>query len=602
MHRLSEIAISNFRSCNDVTLALDDCTPVIGYNNAGKSNILRAIEWLLAPRPLVDGDFFDPNTAVQVEATVQGLTGELLDLLDDRHRSKIVSFIQNGVLRFRQVQETPGGSKSDIKLEIFDPVEVGVGGVWKPNPSGIPEAIKKLFPEPITIGAMEDAAEDSTKSKAGTTIGKLLAEFTEPVEQAHGNDIQLDLHKIKQRLSAHGEDRADQLQRFDREASAALELFFPGMQLHLDIPVPDVGSLFKAGTIRISERDRNTIRDFTDLGHGAQRSVQMALVRYLADLRAQSSCSVQRRLLLIEEPELFLHPQAIEQIRHALETLSKGEYQVIFATHSPMMIARSTIPRTRIIRKDNHSGQTRVMVSLEDALKNRVDEEDNRLHILLDLKNASGWLFSDRVLLAEGKTEQALLPAIYGAATGQTLADDRLALVNLGGSNATYAALEVFRELGIQASVLVDFDYAVTQAVKHRLIDPTDADLASCLDQIKAMAAQDPDILLNSEGRPTNKGQKKAAAVYQEWAATAAGRPIANALHEKLTPHRIWLWPGGDIESHLGLDGKKQPKEWAPFLQKLESEALQDSVADYATVKAFLAWLRPAEPAPKDDA
>ena len=589
MHRLAEIAITNFRSCCDVTLALDDCTPIIGYNNAGKSNIIRAIEWVLAPTTLVAGDFFDPDAAVQVAARVTGLTGELLGLLDPRHRSKITPFIQDESLRFRQVQAKPGGSKRDISLEIYDPAVPASANAWKLNPAGIPEAIKRLFPEPITIGAMEDAAEDSTKSKAGTTISKLLAEFTAPVEQAHGADIQRDLHKIKQRLSAHGKDRADQLQRFDREASAALELFFPGVQLHLDIPVPDIGSLFKAGTIRISERDRNTIRDFTDLGHGAQRSVQMALIRYLADLRAQASRSEQRRLLLIEEPELFLHPQAIEQIRYALETLSQDQYQIIFATHSPMMIARSTIPRTRIIREE---AQTRVMASLEDALKKRVDEEDNRLHVLLDLKNASGWLFSDRVLLAEGKTEQALLPAIYEAATGHTLADDRLALVNLGGTGAVYAALQVFTELGIEASALVDFDYALTQAVKHRLIQPDDADLKQCLCQIKTTSTQDPSIVLNVDGRPTNQGQKKAAAVYREWAATADGRPIAQALHDKLKPHRIWLWPGGDIECHLGLPDTKHPTVWTPFVQRLENEPIETLVADYETLTDFLAWLR----------
>lgn len=78
--------------------------------------------------------------------------------------------------------------------------------------------------------------------------------------------------------------------------------------------------------------------------------------------------------------------------------------------------------------------------------------------------------------------------------------------------------------------------------------------------------------------------------------------PIVNTLHEKLKPRHIWLWPGGDFESHLGLGGKKQLKECGPCLQKLESQPLQDSVADYVKLKACSAWLRPANPVPKDDA
>jgi putative ATP-dependent endonuclease of the OLD family len=594
MHRLAAIAITNFRSCRDVQLALDDCTPIVGYNNAGKSNIIRAIEWVLAPRPLAAGDFFDPNIPVRVEATVTGLTTALLDLLNESHRRKIAPFISDNQLRFCLTQTTPGCKKNEIQQEIHDPTATKEEDRWKPNPSGIFEAIKKLFPEPITIGAMEDVAEDSTKAKSGTTISKLLAEFTEPVVQAHGADIASDLHKIRQRLSAYGEERAAQLQRFDREASAALQHFFPGLQLHLDIPVPDIGALFKAGTIRISERERSGIRDFTELGHGAQRSIQMALIRYLADLRSLSGRSPQRRLLLIEEPELFLHPQAIEQIRQALETLSQERYQVIFATHSPLMIARKSIPRTRIIRKDGQYGETRVLVSLEDALTKRVDEEDKRLHVLFDLKHASGWLFSDRVLLAEGKTEQALLPALYEAATGQTLADHRLSVVTLGGSEAIHAALKVFAEIGIEARALVDFDYALTQGVKHGLIQETDAHLCACLGQIKDMAATDTAIKLNEKGRPTNKGTKRAAMVYQEWAQTSDAKLTVQALQDTLKAHGIWLWPGGDIEHHLGLPGQKEPAIWAEFLQRLETNPIHHVVADHVTIEAFVSWLQAA--------
>ncbi|MCX6866013.1 MAG: AAA family ATPase [Verrucomicrobia bacterium] len=49
MHTLAHISISNFRSCKNVSLPLGDFTPVVGYNNAGESNILTAIEWRIDP-------------------------------------------------------------------------------------------------------------------------------------------------------------------------------------------------------------------------------------------------------------------------------------------------------------------------------------------------------------------------------------------------------------------------------------------------------------------------------------------------------------------------------------------------------------------------
>ncbi|ERS87964.1 ATP-dependent nuclease [Halomonas sp. PBN3] len=594
MHHLTDIHIQNFRSCRDVSLALSDCTPVVGYNNAGKSNIMAAIEWLVAPRALGEGDFFDTAQPVVVEGVIEGLDDAMLDRLEPGHRKKMLPFIQDERMLLRRVQVEPGGGKAAAKLQVCKPGADGESeGGWQGPPTGIPQAIQALFPEPIFIGAMEDAAEDATKPKTGTTLGKLLAEFTTPLEEAHGAAIQAAFDAVSRQLASDGAERVAELQRFDQEATQAVADFFPGINLHLDIPVPEVKSLFKQGTVKVSEHGRGAIRDFTSLGHGAQRSIQMALIRYLAELKAQEDQQAQRRLLLIEEPELFLHPQAIEQVRLALESLSRVGYQVVFATHSPMMIDRTAIPHSRIVRKDAVTGETRVMLSVSEALQRRVENADTRLHTLFELRNASGWLFSDRVLLAEGPTERRLLPVLYQAVKGRTLAADRFAVMNLGGVGSLPHCLKVFDELGIDAYALADFDFAINQAVKHRLIDKQDVDLESCLSQIAAMADQDPDIELGGNRRPTNNGRKKAAQVYAEWARQEAAHPVTMALHEKLKAQRVWLWCRGDIEAVLGLPGDKNEQEWAEFTQRLEAEGLETCVKTPDSLRDFFHWLNP---------
>lgn len=88
--------------------------------------------------------------------------------------------------------------------------------------------------------------------------------------------------------------------------------------MHLDISVPEVQSVFRQGTVRVSEERHGTTRDFSSVGHGAQRSIQMVLIRYLADMTPPPKGeTVQRRLPLIEEPELFLRPLSVEQLRAA---------------------------------------------------------------------------------------------------------------------------------------------------------------------------------------------------------------------------------------------------------------------------------------------
>jgi putative ATP-dependent endonuclease of OLD family len=599
MHHLAHVRIQNFRSCRDVALALGDCTPIVGYNNAGKSNVLAALEWFVTSTSLRATDFHDVESPVTVEGTLTGLDAEHLARIGEKHRAKIEPYIQDGQLHLRRTQHSPGARKTEIVLEVRDPNSSDSDdAAWKPNPSGIENALKALFPEPIRIGAMEDAAEDATKAKNTSTIGKLLAQFTGPAQASHGAELEQALAPLHDKLTATGTSRAAELNRFDNEATEALRPFFPGIQLHLDIPVPSVQDLFGKGTIKVSEQGRAAVRDFTALGHGAQRSIQMALIRYLADVRAGDQNSAQRRLLLIEEPELFLHPQAIEQVRAALDSLSHRGYQVVFATHSPVMVDREAAASTCIVRKDPETGETRIMPTAHEALEQRVQDENKRLHALFALEHANHWLFSDRVLVAEGPTERYLLPFIYEAVTGRKPADDGLAILGLGGAGSLPESLSVFRELGIEVRALADLDFAANQAVQHGLIARDDEDLCECLNQIRAMANNDPAITLDTNGRPrSNKdnpaGNKKPAVVFREWAARPDALSVAQNLHRKLRHNQVWLWTGGDIEHHLGLTGPKDIGTWAPYRQRLAGEPFAEVVSDHETVTALIQWLRP---------
>jgi putative ATP-dependent endonuclease of OLD family len=236
------------------------------------------------------------------------------------------------------------------------------------------------------------------------------------------------------------------------------------------------------------------------------------------------------------------------------------------------------------------------MRTAHEALEQRVQDENKRLRTLFALDNASHWLFSDRVLIAEGQTERYLLPAIYEAVTGRSPADDGLAILELGGGGSLPDSLAVFQELGIEARALADLDFAANQAVQHNLIPDDDADLLECLRQIRAMSEQDPTITIGSNGRPYfNKsnpsGSKKPSAVFCKWAALPEARSVTEALNRKLLRHNIWLWTGGDIEYHLGLRGPKDFSTWAPFRARLASEHFSDVVHDSETVAAFVAWL-----------
>lgn len=140
-------------------------------------------------------------------ATIEGITQTLLDVMPARQKSSIENYIQNETLKIRRVQETPSAKAAEIRISVWNDSD----NDWAVNPTGLDAAISVLLPEPIRIGAMENAAEDASKAKTSTTIGKLLGEFLAPVKAAHETELNQHLDEVGRRISSDGDMRFSEL-------------------------------------------------------------------------------------------------------------------------------------------------------------------------------------------------------------------------------------------------------------------------------------------------------------------------------------------------------------------------------------------------------
>ena len=127
-------------------------------------------------------------------------------------------------------------------------------------------------------------------------------------------------------------------------------------------------------------------------------------------------------LLLIDEPELYLHPQAIEQVRVSLKRLAQAGYQVVFSTHSPLFVGRTDVATANIIFKRNNEEGTTTNRSARDVVTSILAGDAVRQgKTLFELSNAKELLFSERVLLVEGHTEPEVVPRLYEHIMGERL-------------------------------------------------------------------------------------------------------------------------------------------------------------------------------------
>lgn len=584
MHKITKVTIKNFKSCSNTEILLSDFTPLVGYNNAGKSNCLSAIQWLIRKSSLTEKDFYDSSQPIEVIATIEGISQQLLGLLPKNQQTAIDRYVVYEQLKIRRLQERPNAKVADVKLSVWDIS----AAEWIPNPTGLDNAISVLLPEPIRIGAMENAAEDASKAKTTTTIGKLLAEFLEPVKTAHETELNQHLAEITSRISCNGSQRFGELSSIDQGVNQKVNNLFPGMSVKLHFETPSIDDLIKAGTLKVFE-GQGCDRDFSSYGHGAQRSIQMALVQYLAEVKRQHNQQISTTLLLIDEPELYLHPFAIEQVREALIALSQNGYQVIISTHSAQMITAEGAEKTLLIRKGNTGTYSRTR--LVDAIQRVVPNSTHQMEQLFNLAHSTQLLFAENVVLTEGKTELRLLPFLFKCVSGLTMGQEKHALVAQSGVNDTQKSLAILAEMDLPTKAICDLDYCFNGAIQHNFLLSNDSDIISIKAILQRISSTNEISLNTSTGLPKNNPTISAAKAYEILAAESNAIPLIESLHNKMKAQGIWIWKKGAIEAHLGTTNKTE-SEWARFKRDVTDNGFNVTCNDYQGINDLIDWLR----------
>ncbi|XOU94861.1 MAG: ATP-dependent nuclease [Candidatus Kerfeldbacteria bacterium] len=140
--------------------------------------------------------------------------------------------------------------------------------------------------------------------------------------------------------------------------------------------------------------DDNIIRPFERLGDGFQQV--FVILMYLFN--------PVYTIMLLEEPEIHLHPALIKKLLKILENRNYND-QIFLTTHSPLFININSLHRLfRVVKEE---GKTIVYSPRLTGIKLNY----TRLKQELNADN-SEMLFSDKVLLVEGPSDHILLRAL----------------------------------------------------------------------------------------------------------------------------------------------------------------------------------------------
>jgi putative ATP-dependent endonuclease of OLD family len=415
--RLHKLRVSNFRCIGPkaVEIELDDIVVLVGPNNAGKTSILRAYEVVMEhgtnEGKLTIDDF--PNNTI-AEGTLPTIELETVVFDTTAPGPKWVRtdpVTQEMFVREKWTWAGPGTAKKvgwDVSAGSWHATE----GPW-----GAPNVAQAYRPKPHRVAAFADPNE-----QAKQVVEVLKEALDSRIKEAKkkrpdgGNDTEAsEYEKLIAAIGALQKSIADDatkaVDELRSELAGILGKVFPGYAVSFDARPEDeiekTLSLFKVGPLlRMGPSDGHQAT-LERQGSGACRTLLWAALRILAERAGTKTDKARPHLLLMDEPENCLHPDAIREARRVLYALPDTKnWQVMITTHSPVFIDLSR-NNTSIVRVERGTTGAVEGTTIYRPTRAHLDDDDKAELKLLNMCDpyVAEFFFGGRTIVVEGDTE-----------------------------------------------------------------------------------------------------------------------------------------------------------------------------------------------------
>lgn len=536
--KLYSLIVEGFRrhSCTEVVFS--DATFLIGQNNAGKSSILAALKYLLSDEKRIPENEFlysgDNRVSNKIVLTAEfrnvsqeaenwrGFKGRVLkypvseDCLDDTGLSivyrKTYEIGQDCVIEMKQLKRTikecfsncktlqdyiDGGLDEEEIKELFPEKGMGVKlnakdkavikeidslydideneEEWFVNPGGIPGNVLSRIPKFLLIPA-QDKTEELNGNKG--TLTETLNELFNDVRDSSENYkmAQEYLEKLAMELDPSKEE--SEFGKMMKELNNVLDGVFPNTEILAKASLSDSDKSIKP-QFEISMQS-NVKTDVQLQGTGMIRAAVFALLRYKTDRDLIKGKTSRPLIIGFEEPEIYLHPNAAQQMRDTIYDLASSKNnQIVCTTHSPYMIDISKKPSQVLnslsVEKYDYNGVIIEGVKVNaftttDAFKSL--QEDDKTYIKMILKiddSIAKVFFARKTIIVEGDTEDLLFKETISRMPKEVrkLIQSNYQIIKARGKAVIISFAKYLKSMGINFIVIHDKDLNTPGAIKY---------------------------------------------------------------------------------------------------------------------------------------
>ncbi|MEG0266737.1 MAG: AAA family ATPase, partial [Bacilli bacterium] len=465
MIHLKKIKIFNYKSLKSISLDINDYLVIVGKNNSGKTNILEAINLGFSYTTIQPEDVFsskDEPFSVDKKVVV-----ELLFCPVDENNNEQPAFddlwmtalgdriafdneTTNQYFAFRTELSYDNNKESYITKKTAITT-------WNNEGDSISgRIISRDDLEPFFVmymDAQRDLALDigDRKSQWSKLTSKIKMEATDET------DVMEKIQTINERIIAGNPILSDM--------SDNLKTAVSGVDGRVSIvPITnDLSHLYKGMNVYY---DNNVIEKtaIERLGLGIRSWSSFSIIKSYIENEKRKQEEKEKAfhsILLMEEPESHLHPQAQ---RHFINDISNIDTQKIITSHSPYILSRLELNRILFVRKEMAETKAINLITTDFT-------DEQLLNINNKVMNTRGeLLYSTFVILAEGETEEFILPIYFKKLFGREPFELGVTIIGVGGGQyKPFTA--ILNKLGIDWCIFSDGEEEPLNAVKGVLTD-----------------------------------------------------------------------------------------------------------------------------------
>jgi putative ATP-dependent endonuclease of the OLD family len=496
---ISKVSIKNFRSIKETEFTLiKGKNVIIGKNNSGKSNILKAIDLVLGKR------YLDKDKDLYCEQNRQSKTLEIILTIQkdgDNDFDKITQF------KAYPVQNLPktwngydvnldtkvdwigynNNNSKTSKTEFKDVQEISI--VFSYN---LESGVEYYFFYKTTEGNFKVCVEQKNFNFIQKVFNfDIINSFREPksflklteyswygklmksiVDETFEKSIQTQLDEITTLSNKHFSAENVEINSFTKAGA------FQDTNLTISV-IPDISNgLYKHSRI---DADDGYKSDFSEKGSGLQNAISINL--YIYYIQKIATRLNESSLFCLEEPEIYLHPHGRRVINNRIEEYLKNDKtQAIITTHSTDFINFAD-NKINIIKvsKDKENGTDTSQIKEPDGqiLKNKENLE---------------MFFADKVVLCEG-ADKYILEKI-AEEMGQEdenlgknwLDNNNISIIKVQGKGYFQRYIKILKQLKTDWFIFGDLDNLTTQ--KGFIMDYLGEEIKPSLEEIKTFYSQ----------------------------------------------------------------------------------------------------------------